>query len=115
MSDASVDSYGVLQDNGEFRIGFNLTPESIESLKTLYNSPHWKLYREVLISAKTEYFNSILPKTETNDIVKNIGIVTGINLAINQLGVLVAEHNRREQKARELADKGNKDTDFIRG
>jgi hypothetical protein len=117
VSDSNVDAYGVLKDTGEFRVAYNITPEAIESLKTLSTSPHWKVYRDILISAKTEYFNSILPKTETNDIVKNIGIVTGINFAINQLPVLLAENLRQAKKKVEELEKREKakNNEFKRG
>ena len=79
---SNIDAFSALHDKGEVRIGLKLSDEQIASLEALNSSPHWKVYRDVLIAAKSEYFNSILPKTETNDIVKHIGIVAGINFSV---------------------------------
>lgn len=95
-------------------LGFKPSEEELASLEALDSSPHWKVYRKILMAAKTEYFNSILPRTETNDIVKHIGLVAGINFAINQLPVIVAEKKRKEKEKLEKATK-EKNNGFKRG
>ena len=91
-----------------------LTLEDIEILRSLESSVQWKRYRQILIRAKEAYFHSTLPMSKTSEIVKTIGIVTGINYAINQVSFVVAEHDRRqridaERKAKsEALQKGRK-------
>lgn len=80
-----------------------LTAEDYEMLRTLNGSQYWKHYRGILLKAKEAYFNSVLPMKDPNEMMKHIGIVAGINFAINQLPILVAEHDAKVRK--KVADK----------
>jgi hypothetical protein len=99
--DNNIEVESALLDSGEVRLGFKLTPDHQASLEALHNSPHWKVYREILLSAKTEFFNSVLPLKDPTEITKQVGIVCGLNFAINQLPVLVAGHKAKREKAME--------------
>lgn len=57
----------------------------------------------MLIKAKEAYVNSILPMKDPNDMLKHVGIVAGINFAINQLPLLVAQYDAKILK--QLAEK----------
>lgn len=78
--------------------GFRLTPEQQEALKMLYANPDWKVYKSLLAQSRVGYFNSLLPMTDPNNLLKTTGIVAGINFAENQLGILVGEIERKEAK-----------------
>lgn len=84
--------------NGEERISLRLSPEELESLAALVESPHWKIYRKILISCKTAYLDSMLPLKDPTEITKQLGIAVGINFAINQAPVLVADYRAKQAK-----------------
>lgn len=102
---SKIQSESAMTDTGEMRVGFRLTPEQQASLELLHDSPHWAVYREVLLAAKTEFFNGVLPIDDPHKVMKQVGMVTGVNFAINQLPVLVAEMRRQRQKAVDEAEK----------
>lgn len=114
-----VDALGVdalFDDNGELRVGFNgITAEDMEILKTLNTSAYWKYYKELLIKAKDAYFNSTLAMSDPNLVMKNIGMVAGINFAINQLGVIVGSHANLVKRKQVEAEAKNKTVPFKRG
>jgi hypothetical protein len=90
-----------------------LTQEEMEMLKTLEASPYWKFYQRLLMKSKDAYFNSILPMTDPNQVLKHVGIVAGINFAINSLQVLCMENDKQRQL---LVEKSTKvDVPFKRG
>ncbi len=104
----------VLKDsNGDIRIAMKLTAEDYEFLKSLNNSPSWKYYRQLLIQMKDGYFNAILGMSGTNEMVKTVGIVAGLNAAINQLPVLC--HQYDEAKKRKVEKEVKKEVPFKRG
>lgn len=76
-----------------------LSLEDVESLKALHTSPHYAVYKRILINAKEAYFNSTMPMTDPNEILKQIGIVTGINYCLNQLPAMIMMY---EQKIKAL-------------
>jgi hypothetical protein len=88
--------------DGDQLMTFNLTPEHYETLKALKDQPSWKLYRALLIKAKEGYFHSVLPMNESIPMAKTIGMVAGLNFAINQLPVLIGLYE--QQKAKKLAE-----------
>lgn len=90
-------------ENGASVLEFLLTKEDIEHLRALKDLPQWRVYRKVLMAAKEGYFQAVLPIVETNPIMKTIGMVTGLNFAINQLPLLVQVHDLQEKK-RKLAE-----------
>jgi hypothetical protein len=85
----------------------------MEMLKTLEASPYWKFYRQLLLKSKDAYFNSVLPMTDPNQVLKQVGIVAGINFAINSIQVLCMENDKQSQKAIEKNTKV--DVPFKRG
>lgn len=97
-----------LDDNGDLRCHFQPTPEQLRALADLHEMPQWKIYREVLISAKNAHLNTVMPMTNSNQIMKQIGLATGINFAINQLPVIVAQEKLKREKAIAAAEKADK-------
>ena len=85
--------------NGNLVTITQLGPEQYEMLKMLHESAAWKLYRTLLIQAKEGYFHSALPMKDPNEVMKTIGMVAGINLAVNQLGVLMAQFEQQKAKS----------------
>ena len=83
---------------GDLRVSFVLSKEDHETLAALAQSPYWALYRKVLINAKDAFFNSVLAIKDPNDMMKHVGIVAGINFAINQLTVINDEYKRKIEK-----------------
>lgn len=64
-----------------------LSVEQFEQLRGLRNSDSWKLYRQILIQMKDAHFHSALAESDPNKVMKTIGLVAGLNLAVNQLVV----------------------------
>lgn len=85
----------VMDEKGQLQALARLTPDQQETLKALESSGAWKLYRKILLQAKDGYFQSALPMKDPNEILKTIGIVAGINFAVNQLAFLVAQYNKQ--------------------
>lgn len=94
---------------GNLRVAYvGLTAEDMESLKALASSPHWKIYRTLLQRAVAEYMRASWQVTDVNGVVKmvhNAGLAAGINFSINQVQVLCAEYDRKQQEALEKAEK----------
>jgi len=91
--------------DGNLVLNAALTPEQVEHLRVMYHSAGWKIYRQMLITMKDGHQLHMLPKSDPNEILKELGIVVGLNSSINQLGVLMAqlkkqqdEHVARESK-----------------
>jgi hypothetical protein len=105
--------------DGNLKTQAILTDEQLEILKTLSESQGWKLYRQLLIQMKEGYFHQTLSMSETNDIVKTIGHVAGINLAVNQLVVLMDLYKhrvkQREAKAVERVTKNAPSKPDVKG
>lgn len=89
----------VRNENGDIVTVAQLSDEQMEILKVLFESQGWKLYRQLLIQAKNGYFDAALPMKDPNEILKTMGTVAGINLAVNQLGLLMASYKQRQAKA----------------
>jgi len=86
-------------ERGDFRLNYTkLDPELIATLAALSDSYQWKAYRDLLINAKNHFFDSTLAIDDTNKLLKHIGIVAGINFAINQLPILVQQHRKALEK-----------------
>lgn len=85
-----------------------LTPEEKEMLKELFESRGWKVYWKYLIAQKNAKVLEAVQIFETNKHFHFTGIVAGLNLAINQLGILVAMFNK---PARHVAAESKKQTD----
>lgn len=82
-------------------------PDDVEYLRMLRDSPAWGVYRGVLMKLKDGYFHSTLTKAEPNDVMKTVGMVLGINLAINQLPAILQTYDMRvkREEERKAADK----------
>lgn len=87
--------YRAIHTEQGLNFDFKLTPEDMNDLLQLFESQSWKTYRKVLLSAKDGYQHSMLPQTETNQLLKTLGVVVGINFAVNQLGILVATFKKQ--------------------
>lgn len=72
------------------------TAEEKEALVTLQGSHYWKIYRKILMGLKEGTNIQLLASTDQTLIVKKLGEVVGLNLAINQLDALVAQFKRQE-------------------
>lgn len=103
-----IETVSALDAQGQLRVGFKLKKEDYEMLKALKSSPAWALYRALLVQVKNEFFNMTLSIDDPNKVMKQVGLVSGINLAINQLAVLAADYERALKKEKELADKEKK-------
>jgi hypothetical protein len=85
----------VKQQSGDLLFDFKLTPEDASDLSQLFESRAWKTYRRLLMSMKEGYQHSLLPMEDEKKIMKTLGVVVGMNLAINQLGVTVATFKKQ--------------------
>lgn len=91
--------------DGQKSITFDMTAQHFETLKLLKDIPAWQLYRNLLIKAKEGYFASAISATETVPMAKTIGMVAGINFAINQLPALMAMYEAKQAKKIAEAEK----------
>ena len=87
-----------LEDSGEVRVGVEIGPEQMGVLESLHTANNWQLYRDILIQQKAEFMNAVLPMDDPYKVMKQVGMVAGLNFCINQLPILVAEHNKRLDK-----------------
>ena len=81
--------------------GFNIVMpvDDKQNLMVLFDSAYWKTYRKVLMTQKRGYELEILQVDDPNKVLKLLGLITGLNLAINQLGILVAQFKAMDKKA----------------
>lgn len=75
-----------------------LTESEKSDLVLLFESQHWKTYRKVLITLKEGLTLSMLQESDPNKLLKRSGEVAGLNLSINQLGLMIAEIKRLERR-----------------
>ncbi len=112
-----VEGESAIDASGALRVGYKgLTLEDKESLRTLMESPHWKVYRDILIVAVGEHMRASWRVSNVDDVVKgihNAGLAAGINFAINQLNVIVQTSDASVQKA--LEKQSRKPQDFKKG
>jgi hypothetical protein len=87
-----------------------LGDEQYEILKMLSESPAWRLYRQLLIQAKEGYFHQALAMNDPHQVMKTMGTVAGINLAVNQLAVLMAQYKQKQARAVDRATKNDPQT-----
>jgi hypothetical protein len=98
---SNIEIETAFDERGDFRVNYTkLDPELLATLHTLNDSHQWKAYRDLLINAKNHFFNSTLAIDDTTKLLKHIGIVAGINFAINQLPILVQQHKKALEKER---------------
>lgn len=95
-----IEADAIILETGRDQFGNEIpvlipSKEQHEILKMLDSSPAWKLYRLMLIQAKEAKLRSILGSNDPNQVMKTIGEVAGLNFTINQLGILVAQHNKK--------------------
>lgn len=94
-----IETETAIDAEGRLRVGFKLRMEDYEVLKSLQNSPQWALYRSLLIKSKDEFFNNTLAVDDPHKVMKQMGMVAGINYAINSLRVLVHDYDKKQKKA----------------
>ncbi len=98
MEQEQVDTRSTFDSTGSLRVGFRLSKEEIEALRTLANSPFWKLYAKILMSAREEHLTASTMVTSVDHAVKMIhlsGMAAGIKFCVNQLQVLCADHDAK--------------------
>lgn len=67
----------------------SLSFEDLEDLRILAHSSGWRVYRRLLSSVRSGYQTALLPIEDGSKLLKQTGIIAGINFAESQLGVLV--------------------------
>lgn len=72
--------------------------DEMELLKSLPNTPAWQIYRKILKNLKDGYFHQTLAMNDTNEVMKNIGMVSGINYSINYIDALIKAHDDHMEK-----------------
>lgn len=83
------------------------TEQQKELLKMLSESDSWRLYAQVLESAKQGYVHLAMGMNNPNEILKTMGLIAGINFAINQLGVLMVSYKKQQAKSVESLPKNS--------
>lgn len=89
MSEEVSEWRAVITDK-DLHFNFQMTTDEAALLMSLFESSGWKVYRKVLLSMKEGYVSQMLPCEHKDKVMKTLGIVVGLNAAINQLGTLVA-------------------------
>lgn len=109
MDSKEIMAQGVVDAAGELRIGYkNMTKEDMESLKALNSSPHWAVYRKLLMGAMAEYLRASTQVTNVDGVIKMLhssGMAAGMNFSINQLQVLCADYDAKAKKELEKSTK----------
>ena len=85
---------------GQQAFGFKLEEEHHELLRMLEVNQGWRLYRELLIGIKQSYLEMAMPSRDALEIKEMVSIAAGVNLAINQLGVLIASLNKKSERVK---------------
>lgn len=101
MEQEQVDTSAAFDATGSLRVGFTLSKEEIEALRTLASSPFWKLYAKILMAAREEHLTASTMVTSVDHAVKMIhlsGMAAGIKFCVNQLQILCADHDARAKK-----------------
>jgi hypothetical protein len=88
--------------DGQDVISFELTEEHFEILKSFTMTPGYQIYRRLLLQAKEAYTNTMLPIDEAIPLAKRLGMVTGINFAINQVPIIVGTYEAKKKKLQEI-------------
>lgn len=94
-----VDIQPVKTPEGEIRFAMKLGSREYEILAGLNHSDPWKLYREILMRQKNALFDSCLAEDNPNRVLKLMGQVAGLNLAINQLVLLNDEYKKKQARS----------------
>ena len=81
---------------GAFKLA--IREEEFEILDQLYNSIGWKTYRDILMNIKDGHLHESMGICEPYRLKQQVSIAAGINLAINQLGVLIAQKQKLDAK-----------------
>ncbi len=63
----------------------SIPDEDRENLLLLEGSPLWKTYRKYLMGMKSAHIRFMMEQTDPTVISKQLGIIVGLNLAINQV------------------------------
>jgi hypothetical protein len=84
-----------------------LSPNQEEMLKRLNDSDSWKFYRTLLLQAKNGYVTALLQENDPTKMAKTVGLVAGLNFALNQLGVLLDQINKKHAKSVESETKNS--------
>lgn len=95
------------KESGEFRTQPRLSPEDREALRALNQSPYWKRYRQLLIATKEAHMLALIAMRDPNDMIKEAGLIAGLNLSINMLPVLCLESDKAEKKAIETGPRND--------
>lgn len=77
---------------------FGLTPEDWENIKQLKVSAGWRTYEKLLMAMKNGYQASMYPMKDPNEVMKQLGIVVGLNLSVNQLSALLAQYKLKTER-----------------
>jgi hypothetical protein len=84
------------QNPGQFEFG--LDDEAKQHLLILHANYSWRLYRQFLIDQKVSVLEQAMGLKDPNEVMKQMGIAAGLNLAVNQLDVLVYEINKEAKR-----------------
>lgn len=72
-----------------------LTHDDYALLEQFLSHPAWKLYVKLLKGQKEGHLLSLLPTENPHAALKKVGLIAGVNLAINLPEVYVAQYRQR--------------------
>lgn len=92
-----------------------LKPEHYESLKALKDSPHWRIYANILMQCATATYRSTALLEDPYKIIKLNGKANGLEYAVLNLGSICQKYEEAVKKKQDLAKRDKKDLPFTRG
>ena len=92
--------------DGNLVVDAMLSQEDKEHLKVLFYSAGWRIYRKMLIVMKEGHQLHMYPMKDPNEVLKELGIVVGLNSSINQLGVFMAQIKKHDERVAQESKNG---------
>lgn len=87
------------------QISFGVSDSDKEDLLMFETSAPWKTYRKYLMGQKTARLAFLMQLDDPSKMAKELGIIVGLNLAINQIAVITMEIRKQVKKAIEEGKK----------
>jgi len=87
------------KDNNTGAFQLAVRQEELELLEQMFSSSAWKIYKEILQSVRDGHLFESMSIREPYALKEKVSIAAGINLAVNQLGVLVQTKQKLNAKS----------------
>lgn len=90
-----------------------LSIQDLEELKMLQFHPGWHIYKKTLMNRVKAASVTCISSFDPNQILKLTGEIAGLNLALNQLGLLVSQYEKQQVKRVDAESKKHPGTNVL--